>query len=53
MTPLLWLALGVAAAILVGIAAWSAARRSEAHINAARLELQNSVANQGQTVAAR
>jgi len=51
MTPLVWLAIGVAAAILVGIIAWSAAHRSEAQINAARVELQNSLATQGQTVA--
>ncbi len=52
MTPLIWLAIGVGAAFLVGIIAWSSARRSEAQINATRLELQNSLTAQGQTVAA-
>jgi DNA recombination protein RmuC len=52
MNPFVWLAIGITAAILVGIIAWSAARHSEAQIAAARVELQNSLATQGQTVTA-
>jgi DNA recombination protein RmuC len=52
MNPFVWIAIGIVAAILVGISAWIAARHSEAQNAATRVELQNSLATQSQTVTA-
>jgi DNA recombination protein RmuC len=50
MSPVLWLALGILAAVVAGIV-WSSGRRSEAQLSAVRQEMQNSLASQGQAVA--
>ena len=50
MSPVLWLVIGlVAIAVIVGVV-WAAARRSDAQLSAARQEMQNSLATQGQAV---
>jgi DNA recombination protein RmuC len=52
MNPVVWLAIGLIAAGVVGAIAWSASRRSEAQLSAVRQEMQISLAAQGQTVTA-
>jgi len=49
MTPLFWLAIA-AAIVIIGVIIWSAARRSESQISAARLEMQNALSAQGQAM---
>jgi DNA recombination protein RmuC len=49
MTPLFWLAI-IAAVVIIGIIIWSAARRSESQISAARQEMQNALSAQGQAM---
>jgi DNA recombination protein RmuC len=50
MNPIVWIALGVAAVVVVGLIAWTSGRRSEAQLSAVRQEMQNSLAAQNQTV---
>jgi len=50
MNPLVWLGLGILAAVIAGIV-WSASRRSEAQLSAVRQEMQNTLASQSQAVA--
>jgi len=50
MTPVVWLAIGVVAVVVVGAIMWSAGRQSEAQLAAVRQEMQNSLASQGQSV---
>jgi DNA recombination protein RmuC len=49
---LVWLAASILAIAAVAIIVWSAGRRSEAQMSAVRQEMQNSLAAQGQAVAA-
>lgn len=50
MNQVLWVVIGlIAIAVIVGVV-WSAARRSDAQLSAVRQEMQNSLANQGQSV---
>jgi len=52
MTPDVWLPIGALAIAAVAWIVWSASRRAEAQISAARQEMQNSLATQSQNVAA-
>jgi DNA recombination protein RmuC len=52
MSPVVWLAAGVIAIVIVAAIVWSAMRRSDAQLSAVRQEMQNSLTAQGQTVAA-
>jgi DNA recombination protein RmuC len=50
MTPIVWVAIGVAALAVIGAILWSAGRRSETQLAAVRQELQLTLASQGQAV---
>jgi DNA recombination protein RmuC len=52
MILLAWLVASILAIVAVGAIVWSGSRRSEAQLSAARQEMQNSLAAQGQTVTA-
>ena len=51
MSPVVWLAFGVAAIIVIAIVLWAASRRSNEQLSAVRQEMQNSLALHGQSVA--
>src|SRR5580692_8595750 len=50
MSPVVWLAIGVVAILVIGAIVWSAGRRADAQLSAVRQEMQNSLATQGQSV---
>jgi DNA recombination protein RmuC len=50
MSPIVWLAIGVLAIVIIGAIMWSAGRRADAQLSAARQEMQHSLASQGQAV---
>jgi DNA recombination protein RmuC len=52
MSPVVWLAAGVVAIVIVAAIVWSAARRSDAQLSSVRQEMQSSLATQGQAVTA-
>lgn len=52
MSPIVWLAAGVAAIVVVAVVVWAAGRRSESQLSAVRQEMQSSLAAQGQAVTA-
>jgi DNA recombination protein RmuC len=52
MSPIVWLAAGVVAIVVVAVVVWAAGRRSEAQLSAVRQEMQNSLAAEGQAVTA-
>jgi DNA recombination protein RmuC len=52
MSPVVWLAVGVVAIVIVTAIVWSAARRSDAQLSSVRQEMQSSLATQGQAVTA-
>jgi sensor domain CHASE-containing protein len=51
MSPVVWLAFGVAAIVVIAIVLWAASRRSNEQLSAVRQEMQNSLALHGQSVA--
>src|SRR5277367_1158248 len=50
MSPVVWLAIGVLAIVVIGGIMWSAGRRADAQLSAVRQEMQHSLASQGQAV---
>jgi len=50
MSPVVWLAIGVLAILVIGAIVWSAGRRADAQLSAVRQEMQHSLASQGQSV---
>lgn len=50
MNPFVWVFIGVLAVLVIGAILWSAGRRAETQLAAARQEMQASLASQGQTV---
>jgi DNA recombination protein RmuC len=50
MSPFLWLAVGIIVILLIGAIVWSAGRKADAQLSAVRLEMQQSLASQGQAV---
>jgi DNA recombination protein RmuC len=52
MTPVVWIVVSVAAIAVIAGMVWSAARRSDSQLSAVRQEMQNSLANQGQSFTA-
>src|ERR1700689_1442773 len=50
MSPVVWLAIGVVAILVIGAIVWSASRRADAQLSAVRQEMQHSLASQGQSV---
>jgi DNA recombination protein RmuC len=50
MSPVVWLAIGVVAILVIGAIVWSAGRRADAQLSAVRQEMQHSLASQGQSV---
>jgi len=50
MSPVVWLAIGAVAILVIGAIVWSASRRADAQLSAVRQEMQHSLASQGQSV---
>ncbi|MGH9685340.1 MAG: DNA recombination protein RmuC [Candidatus Acidiferrales bacterium] len=48
--PIVWLALGIIAIVVLGVIVWSGTRRSELQLSAVRQEMQGSIATQAQAV---
>lgn len=48
--PIVWLALGIIAIVVLGVIVWSGTRRSEVQLSAVRQEMQGSIATQAQGV---
>jgi DNA recombination protein RmuC len=50
MSPLVWLAIGVLAIVVIGAIVWTTGRRADAQLSAVRQEMQQLLASQGQSV---
>ena len=50
MSPVVWLAIGVLAILVIAAVLWSVGRRTDAQLSAVRQEMQHSLASQGQSV---
>jgi DNA recombination protein RmuC len=50
MSPLVWLAIGVLAIVVIGAIVWTTGRRADAQLSAVRQEMQHLLASQGQSV---
>jgi DNA recombination protein RmuC len=50
MSPVVWLAIGVLAILVIGAIVWNAGRRADAQLSAVRQEMQHSLAAQNQSV---
>ncbi len=50
MSPVVWLAIGVLAILVIGAMVWNAGRRADAQLSAVRQEMQHSLVAQNQSV---
>jgi DNA recombination protein RmuC len=50
MSPVVWLAIGVLAIVVIAAVLWSVGRRTDAQLSAVRQEMQHSLVSQGQSV---
>ena len=48
MSPVVWLAIGVLAILVIAAVLWSVGRRTDAQLSEVRQEMQHSLASQGQ-----